>query len=121
MMRAALIAIVLLLSQQQWVHLGSRQVSAGGERDIIRTGSDGRFKRVRLVVEGADLELFDVRITFADGTTFSPSGRFTFTGNSKGRVIALPGGARVVRWINFFYRHTTSGRGRATVHAYGRR
>lgn len=120
MLRAALVAIVLLV-QQQWVHLGSRQVSSGGERDIIRTASDGRFKRIRLAVEGGDLELFDVRITFADGTTFSPSGRFTFTGNSRSRVIALPGAARVVRWINFFYRRTTSGQGRATIHAYGRR
>jgi len=120
MLRAALVAIVLL-AQQQWVHLGSRQVSSSGERDIIRTTSEGRLKRIRLVVEGGELELFDVRITFADGTTFSPSGRFTFTGNSRSRVIALPGAARVVRWITFFYRRTTSGQGRATVHAYGRR
>ncbi len=120
MLRAALVAIVLLV-QQQWVHLGSRQVTSGGERDIIRTTSEGRFKRIRLVVEGGDLELFDVRITFADGTTFSPSGRFTFTGNSRSRVIAWSGAARVVRWINFFYRRTTSGQGRATVRAYGRR
>ncbi len=120
MLRAALVAIVLLV-QQQWVHLGSRQVTSGGERDIIRTTSEGRFKRIRLVVEGGDLELFDVRITFADGTTFSPSGRFTFAGNSRTRVIAWSGAARVVRWINFFYRRTTSGQGRATVRAYGRR
>ncbi len=53
MLRAALVAIVLLV-QQQWVHLGSRQVTSGGERDIIRTTSDGRFKRIRLVVQGGD-------------------------------------------------------------------
>jgi len=131
-LRAAFVAIVFLplpsaawrpaVAQQQWVHLGSRQVSSSGQRDIIRAAGDGRFKRIRLVVESRDLELFDVRITFADGTTFSPSGRFTFTGNSRSRVIALPGAARVVRWINFFYRSLPSGgQGKAIVHAYGRR
>lgn len=131
MLRAAFVAIVLCplvglpapaLSQQQWVLLGTRQLSSGGERDIIRSTSDGRFKRIRLVVQGGDLELFDLRVTFADGTTFSPSGRFTFTGNSRARVIALPGAPRVIRWVNFFYRSLPSGRQPgATVHAYGRR
>jgi len=131
-LRAAFVAIVLLpvppavwppsLAQQQWVHLGTRRVSSSGERDIIRTVGDGRYKRIRLVVEGGDLELFDLRITFADGTTFSPRGRFTFTGKSRVRVIAVPGAARVVRWINFFYRSLPSGgQGKAIVHAYGRR
>lgn len=119
-LHAVLVAIVLL--QQQWVHLGSRHVGSGGDRDIIRTTSDGRFKRVRLTVEGGDLELFDVSITFADGKTFSPGGRFTFSGKSHSRVIALPGAAHTIRWINFFYRSLPTGRhGSGTVHAYGRR
>ncbi len=82
---AACVAIVLLpapapapsVVQQQWVHLGSRAVGSGGDRDIIRTASAGQFKRIRLVVEGGDLELFDVSITFADGKSFSPTGRFS--------------------------------------------
>ena len=127
---AACVAIVLLPSpapapavvQQHWVRLGSRAVGSGGDRDIIRTASAGQFKRIRLVVEGGDLELFDVRITFADGTSFSPAGRFSFTAKSRSHVIALPGAARVIRWINFFYRTLpTGGRGKAIVHVYGRR
>jgi hypothetical protein len=113
---------LMLVVQQPWVHLGSRAISPGGERDIIRTAGEGRFKRIRLVVEGGDLELFDVMITFADGKTFSPGGRFSFTGNSRSHAIALPGGAHVIQWINFFYRRLPAGRpGKATVHAYGRR
>jgi hypothetical protein len=108
--------------QQQWVPLGTRHLGAGGDRDIIRTTSDGRFKRIRLVVEGGDLELFDVQVTFADGKTFSPAGRFPFTAKSRSRVIALPGGARVIRWMTFFYRTLPGGGlGKATVHLYGRR
>ena len=132
MLYAAIFAIVLLpgptagptlaVVQQQWVHLGQRHVGSGGERDIIRTTGEGRFKRVRLVVEGGDLELFDVSITFADGKTFSPGGRFSFSGKSHSRVIALPGAARTIRWINFYYRRPPGGaQGHATVHVYGRR
>ena len=62
-----------------------------------------------------------MQVTFSDGKTFSPAGRFAFTGKSRSRVIALPGGARVIRWINFFYRMLPGGgQGRATVHLYGR-
>jgi hypothetical protein len=127
---AAFVAIVLLSApaptpaavQQQWVFLGKRQVGAGGDHDIIRTAGEGRFKRIRLVVDGRDLELFDMRITFGDGKSFSPTGRFTFSGKSRSRGIALPGAARVIRWINFYYRSLPSGgRGKATVHVYGRR
>ena len=108
--------------QQQWIPLGTRHLGSGGDRDIIRTAGDSRFKHVRLVVEGGDLELFDLQVTFADGKTFSPGGRFSFTGKSRSRVIALPGGARVIRWINFFYRRLPGGgQGRATVHLYGHR
>lgn len=122
MLRATIVAIMLVVVQSPWVHLGSRVIGSGGDRDIIRTAGEGRFRRLRLVVEGGDLELFDVMITFADGKTFSPSGRFSFTGNLRSRVIALPGGARIIRWINFFYHRVPSGGpGKAIVRAYGRR
>ena len=121
MLRTALVAITLVV-QQPWVHLGSRVVGSGGERDIIRTAGEGRFRHIRLLVEGGDLELFDISITFADGKTLSPAGRFSFTGNLRSRVIALPGGARVIRWINFFYRRLPGGgQGKAIVRVYGRR
>ena len=130
LLRAACLAIVLFprlappgaVVQQQWVHLGSRVVGSGGDRDIIRTAGEGRFKRIRFLVEGGDLELFDVMISFADGKTFSPAGRFSFAGNLRSRVVALPGGARVIRWINFFYRRLPGGGpGKAIVRVYGRR
>jgi hypothetical protein len=122
-MLRAFVAIMLLAApapapavvQQQWVPLGRRQVGPPGDRDIIRTAGEGKFKRIRLVVEGGDLELFDLRITFADGKSLSPTGRYSFTGKSRSRVIALPGAARTIRWINFYYR------GKGTVHVYARR
>jgi len=102
--------------------LGARQVDFGVDHDILRTTGEGRVKRLRLVVEGGDLELFDVRITFGDGKMFSPATRFYFKGNSRSRVIDLPGAARIVRWVDFYYRSVPGGpQGKATLHLYGRR
>ncbi len=108
--------------QREWVHLGSRQIDFRADHDVLRTAGEDRFKHVRLVVEGGDLEMFDLRFTFGDGATFSPAGRFSFTGKSRSRVIRLPGAARTIRWIDFFYRNLQNGAsGKATVHLYGRR
>jgi len=108
--------------QQGWVHLGTRHVDFRTDHDIVRTAGEGRFKRIRIVVEGGDLEMFDVRLTFGDGKMYSPVTRFSFSGNSRSRTIALPGAARVIRWIDFYYRSVPGGRqGKATVHVYGRR
>lgn len=108
--------------QREWVHLGARQVDFRLDHDVVRTAAQGHFKRIRLVVEGGDLEMFDVRITFGDGKAFSPPGRFYFKGNSRSRVIDLPGAARIIGWIDFYYRSVPGGGpGKATVHLYGRR
>lgn len=108
--------------QREWVHLGARQIDFRADHDVLRTAGEDRFKHVRLVVEGGDLEMFDVRFTFGDGATFSPAGRFSFQGKSHSRVLSLPGAARTVRWIDFFYRNLQTGTpGRVTVHLYGRR
>jgi len=107
--------------QKEWLHVGARQVNLQTDHDVLRATGDARFKRIRLVVEGSDLEMFDVRITFGDGATFTPATHFSFKANSKSHVIVLPGAARIVRWIDFYYRSVPAGRhGKATVHLYGR-
>ncbi len=108
--------------QREWVHLGARRIDFRADHDVLRTAGEDRFKHVRLVVEGGDLEMFDLRFTFGDGATFSPAGRFSFQGKSHSRVLSLPGAARTIRWIDFFYRNLQTGApGKAIVHLYGRR
>ena len=102
--------------------LGARQVDFRSDHDVLRASGEGRFKRIRLVVEGGDLEMFDVRITFGDGATFAPVARFYFKGKSRSHVMTLPGAARVIRWIDFYHQSLPPGRrGKATVRLYGRR
>jgi hypothetical protein len=66
-----------------------------------------------------------VKITFGNGETFSPNTRLLFSAGTMSRVIDLPGSARIIRRIDFFYRSTggviATGANKATVHVYGRR
>ncbi len=105
-----------------WDHVGMRQVDFRVDHDAIVALGQGAFRALRIDVEGGDLELFDVKVTFGNGETFSPATRLYFRPGSWSRVIDLPGEARIIRRVDFFYRSVFGGgQGRATVHVYGRR
>jgi len=103
----------------EWEHLGARPVDFRVDHDAVLAGRQGAFRAIRLDVEGANLEMFNIKITFGNGETFSPSTRLLFSSGTMSRVIDLPGDARVIRRIDFFYR--TMGAPKATVHVYARR
>jgi hypothetical protein len=105
-----------------WNRLGERVVNAGGRTDrdaIVVTAAEGRFTRIQLRVEHSALELFDVVVTFADGTTFSPATRLVFAQGTNSRVIDLPGGARAIRRVDFRYANLAGG-GRAQIELWAR-
>jgi hypothetical protein len=105
-----------------WDPIGTQQVDFRGDHDVIRAAGAGRFRSIRIAVEGGDLQMFNVRITFGDGETFEPPTRLNFGEHSRSREIDLPGAGRIIRRIDFSYRSVRGGgRGRATVHVYGRR
>lgn len=102
-----------------WELLGSRRVSFRAEKDAIAvTAREGLFRAIKLEVEGGNLEMYNVRVTFGDGESFSPETRFEFREGSWSRTIDLPGKARVIRKIEFWYRSELK-RGRATVRVFG--
>ena len=102
-----------------WDKLGERWVNGGVDRDVIRVGKrDGRFVAVAIVVERSALELYDLVITFGDGSRFSPPVRAVFGPGSTSRVIDLPGDARWIKSIEFRYGNLPGG-GRAQVELWG--
>ena len=105
-----------------WDHIGMRPVDFQVDHDVIVSAGDGAFRAIRFEVEGGDLEMFDIKLTFGNGETFSPGTRVYFREGSRTRDIDLPGDARIIRRIDFFYRSAPfGGQGRATVHVYGHR
>src|SRR5207245_9420174 len=96
-------------NQAAWEHPGMRRVNFRLDHDVSLAATEGRFRSIRIVVAGGDLELFDVKITFGDGETFSPATRLYFKENSRSRTIDLPGAARIIRRIDFYYRSVPGG------------
>jgi hypothetical protein len=47
--------------------------------------------------------MYDILITFGDGTPFSPNTRHVFGADTHSHVIELPGGPRVIRTVEFRY------------------
>ena len=104
-----------------WELLGQREADFKVDRDRIDVGRrEGRFSELRLAVRGAPVEVYDMVVTFADGSTFSPNLRHRFEENSWTREINLPGDRRVIRSVDFRYRSPSPRQGRATVMLYGR-
>ena len=104
----------------RWDKLGERWVDRRADRDVIVVGRrDGRFRRLNLVVEHSALEMFDVVVTFGDGSTWSPNTRLLFNRNTRSRVIDLPGDARVIRKVEFRYANLPGG-GRAQVELWAK-
>lgn len=104
-----------------WTRLGERWVNGGGvDHDTIAVGAvEGTFTSIALRVEHSALELFDITVTFGDGTTFSPGTRLVFAEDTPSRTIDLPGGARVIRRVDFHFANLPGG-GRAQLELWAR-
>lgn len=97
----------------EWVKLGERSVDGIRDRDVITVGArEGTYRRIMIVVERNPLEMFDVVVTFGDGTQFAPKTRAIFNPQTRSHVIDLPGGRRVIRSVEFHYGNL-AGEGRA--------
>jgi hypothetical protein len=105
-------------AERRWDKLGERWVDGAVDRDAIHVGrDDGRYRRIKLVVEHSAVELFDVVVVFGDGTSFSPGTRMAFGQGTTSRLIDLPGGDRVIRRVEFRYGNLPGG-GRAQVEVW---
>ena len=103
-----------------WEKLGERTVNGKADRDTITVGAkEGRFKAIQIKVEHSALEMFDVLVTFADGTTFSPPPRLVFRNGDLSKVVDLPGDKRTIQKVDFKYGNMPGG-GNATVELWAK-
>ncbi len=66
--------------------------------------------------------MYNIKLTFGDGETFSPDTRIQFHQGSWSRTIDLPGPVRILRRVDFWYRSRLRPiRGAATVRLFGRK
>jgi hypothetical protein len=103
-----------------WVPLGRQDVDFKADRDVIQVGRDeGKFRKLRIVVRGAPIELNDIKVVFVDGGVFDPKVKHILKEDA-GLLLDLPGERRVIQRISFLYRSINRREGRATVMVYGR-
>jgi hypothetical protein len=85
-----------------WDRLGERWVEGRADRGVIALRRHDRaFSTIRLKAEYSGVELDEVTVVFADGTSFQPRTRLVFTAGSWSRPIELPGGKRVINRVEF--------------------
>jgi hypothetical protein len=103
-----------------WVMLGERTVDGNYDHDVIDVGAqEGRFNHIMFVVEQHAVEIFDVKVTFGDGSRHDVPTRLVFRPDTRSQVVDLPGANRVVRRVEFRYGNVP-GRGRAHVELWAR-
>ena len=100
---------------ERWVHGNGHEVREG----IGGLKIDGAFTSIKLVVENAPVQIDDFWVTFGDGQEWRPGTRLVFGPDSTTREIPLPGGARVIRRVDFVF-NNFPGDGHAKVELWGR-
>lgn len=94
-----------------WTRLGQRSVKGRAQRSVIALRRHGpAFATVKIRAEHGGVELDDVTVVFADGTSFEPRTRLVITAGTWSRPLALPGGARVINRIEFRHGDLPPGR-----------
>ncbi|CAN5158662.1 hypothetical protein BH11MYX1_BH11MYX1_02140 [soil metagenome] len=93
-----------------WVQLGDRTVNGKADHDRIDVGRmEGTFSKLTVVVENSDLEMIDFKIQFADNTNYHPALDQVFREGTRTRVIELPPGEHVIKYLDFKYKNLPGG------------
>ena len=100
-----------------WTELGCQQVSLfGKDRDVVRVGRrEGRFKAIRLHVRGADVEMLDLKVVYANGQPDDLQVRSVIREGQRTRPLDLEGWQRSIDRVELLYRTIPNFKGMATV------
>ena len=104
-----------------WEEIGRLTADLSLDHGLFDIRGDGRFWAVKIEATGADLDMYDIRMTFGNGEIFEPSVRLHFQEGSWSRRIDLPGGHRHIRKIEFWYKAAQPGAGQASLVVWGLR
>jgi hypothetical protein len=102
---------------RDWEQLGCQQVSLfGKDRDSVRVGRrEGRFKAIRLHVRGADVEMLNLRVIYANGEPDNLEVRHFLRQGEYTRPLDLRGWERAIDRVDMVYKTVPNFKGLATV------
>ncbi|MBX9590786.1 MAG: hypothetical protein K2X43_15865 [Hyphomonadaceae bacterium] len=101
----------------EWTELGCQRVSLfKTDRDSIRIGRhEGRFKAIRLHVRGADVEILDLHVIYANGRPDDIPVKHILRQGERTRPLELRGWERSIDRVDMTYRTIPNFKGIATV------
>jgi pyruvate/2-oxoglutarate dehydrogenase complex dihydrolipoamide acyltransferase (E2) component len=109
------------LEAEGWTLLGQEQANRKGESDRITVDPTKKaVKELRIVVEGAPLDLEAMTVTFGNDRQIKANVPQNLSANSASAPIDLPGEKRGIKYVDLTYRTAVKGAGKATVMIYGR-
>ena len=110
------------VQKSNWVHLGSKKVNWGLEKDVIEVGkTEGSFTKLKIKVRGGDVNMRKMMVTYGNGNTENIAVKFHFKKGAESRVIDLKGEKRKIKKITFWYDTKNSSKRKATVHVAGKK
>jgi len=91
-----------------WVELGCKQVNfLGVDSDSIRVGRrEGRFKAIRLLARGNDVEMLDLKVVYANGAPDDIPVRSLVRQGTHTRPLDLRGWERAIRQVEMVLSRT---------------
>lgn len=99
-----------------WTRLGCKDVRFLIDRDTLKVGrQEGRFSALRIKVKRSPVEMFNLRVTFGNGTRLDAPVRELIPPGNTSRSIDLPGNNRGIDKIEMIYRSMPSINGTAEV------
>jgi hypothetical protein len=100
----------------RWEELGCKRVGFLIDRDVIPVGrQEGRFRAIRLRVEGNRVHMMDLRVVYANGDPDDIPVRDEIRAGGQTRPLDLRGERRSIRQIEMLYRSQPSLRGQARI------
>ncbi len=114
------LAWVPLLPAADWERIGELTVDFATDRDAISVApTRGPYDTIKLKVHRNGIEVLDLRVTYANGSSHDVSVRSFIPAGGESRLIDLPGQDRVIRKIELVYRSRGGSGRRAVVKVYG--
>lgn len=104
-----------------WEQLGKETVNSKTERDEIRTASKGFVKQIVIEVRGTAVYFESVSVHLGKGEVIDLPIRSIVKAGERSRVFDLPGKARIIRKVVFYYKKIKEGSGKAEVVLWGRK
>lgn len=99
-----------------WTRLGCKDVKFLVDKDTLKVGrQEGRFSALRVKVRKSPVEIFNLRVTFGNGTRLDVPVRELIPPGGGSRPIDLPGNNRGIDRIEMLYRSIPNLNGTAEV------